>query len=451
MDLNKRKLTEQLEERFKKDKAPSVALQVKINNEKVYEYFYGAFDEAGNKPTAKTLYGVASLTKSVTAVGIMKLVDEGKLRVTDLVSDWLPELKLPNSSNEKITIHHLLTHTAGFPGMTALNLARIESLKRDPDGEYLFGELPESKKQVLTVTDMIEAMNELDYQLIAKPGELFNYSNEGYALLEEIIKRASNDSYVNYINENIFIPLNMTHSVFTVESLEKFAEVARPYAFTKDDARKVFYSPTWWEIGDIYGAGALKSTTNDILNYLEIFKSNQILSPDSVEAMTTSHIKTPNENEYGYGLMVGEFEGKKVIGHGGGVKGVSSYMLVCKDLNFSAVALTNIQELAAEDYLLSIFNEITGTDVNLRVNKSSDRAELDKYIGEYATSEGNKIIVSQVSENILQLVIDHLTIEVEHEKENLFILPNGKKLAFVTQNGEVTGVFRGMRYIEKVK
>ena len=167
--------------------------------------------------------------------------------------------------------------------------------------------------------------------------------------------------------------------------------------------------------------------------------------------MTTSHIKTPNENEYGYGLMVGEFEGKKVIGHGGGVKGVSSYMLVCKDLNFSAVALTNIQELAAEDYLLSIFSEITGTNVNLQVNKSTDPAELDKYVGEYATSEGNKILVSQLSDNQLQLVIDHLTIEIEHEKENLFILPNGKKLAFVSQNGQITGVFRGMRYIEKVK
>src|SRR5690625_6747377 len=94
--------------------------------------------------------------------------------------------------------------------MNAFNLARLESLQQDADAPHLFGQFPKSERTVVTVKDMIEAMNESSYNMIAKPGELFNYSNEGYALLEEIIKRASKKTYISFINENIFIDRKST-------------------------------------------------------------------------------------------------------------------------------------------------------------------------------------------------------------------------------------------------
>lgn len=443
------KLNEQLKTRFEIDQVPSVALEAAIKDDR-YECFYGAYNETGDKPTHSTLYGVASLTKSMTAVAIMKLQDKGKLLVTDLIKDWLPELKLPNQSGNKITIHHLLTHTAGFTGMHAFNLARLESLKRDPDGLKIFGAFPKYKKQVVTVEDMIEAMNDSDYDLIAEPGTLFNYSNEAYALLEEIIKRASKESYINYIKKIILDPLKMNHSVFTVDELDNYPEVAHSYAFTKDKDRKRYYSPTWWESGEIYGSGALKSTTSDILKYLEIFKGNHILSKQALEAMTTAHIKTPNENEYGYGLLVGEFEGKKVLGHGGGIKGVSSYMFVCKELDFTAVALTNIAEVSAEDYVLSTFNQITEIDISIPIKTADSLPDLTKYIGIYASNEGNEIIINQANPHTLTMEFEHSSLELTYEKDDIFILPNGKKVAFVVQDEEVVGIFRGMRFLNKV-
>lgn len=449
-------LTNKLTEKFNQDKVKGLALQVMMNNEATYDNFYGSYNEEDATPTENTLFGVASLTKSVTAVGIMKLQDDNKLSVKDLVSDWLPELELSESVKNVMQIHHLLTHTAGFPGMNAFNLARLESLKQDPDATHLFGELPKSERTVVTVKDMIEAMNESSYNMIAKPGELFNYSNEGYALLEEIIKRASKKTYINFINENIFMPLEMNHSVFTFEELQNFEEVTELYAFTKDKARERFFSPTWWASGEIYGAGALKSTTNDLLKYLEIFKNDgyangvKILSKGAVEAMTTAHIETPNKNKYGYGLMVGEFAGKKVIGHGGGVKGVSSYMLICKELDYTSVALTNSAELPAEDYLVTAFSEITNTNVDIPVSRSNERKDVSKYVGVYRSNEGTEIVVNEVEDFQLKLTIGHLTFNIDHERDSLFILPNGKRLAFVMLNNEVTGIFRGMRYIEKV-
>src|SRR5690625_5661626 len=85
--------------------------------------------------------------------------------------------------------------------MNAFNLARLESLQQDADAPHLFGQFPKRERTVVTVKDMIEAMNESSYNMIAKPGELFNYSNEGYALLEEIIKRTSKKTYISFINE----------------------------------------------------------------------------------------------------------------------------------------------------------------------------------------------------------------------------------------------------------
>src|SRR5699024_12518537 len=99
---------------------------------------------------------------------------------------------------------------------------------------HLFGQFPKSERTVVTVKDMIEAMNESSYNMIAKPGELFNYSNEGYALLEEIIKRASKKTYISFINENIFMQLEMNHSVFTFEELKKLEDLKDHYDFTKD-------------------------------------------------------------------------------------------------------------------------------------------------------------------------------------------------------------------------
>src|SRR5699024_128980 len=161
-----------LTEKVNQDKVKGLALQVMMNNEATDDYSYGSYNEEDATPTENTLFGVAALTKSVTAVAIMKLQDDNNLSVKDLVRDWLPELELSEPVKNVMQIHYLLTHTAGFPGMNAFNLARLESLKQDPDAPHLFGEFPKSERAVITVKDMILAMNESSYNMIAKPGEL---------------------------------------------------------------------------------------------------------------------------------------------------------------------------------------------------------------------------------------------------------------------------------------
>src|SRR5690625_2819351 len=138
-------LTNKLTEKFNQDKVKGLVLQVMMNNEATYDYFYGSYNEEGETPTENTIFGVASLTNSVTAVGIMNLQDDNEVSLKDLASDSLPELKSRDSVKNSMHSDHLLERTAGLPGMNTFNLARLESLQQDADTPNLFGQIPKSE------------------------------------------------------------------------------------------------------------------------------------------------------------------------------------------------------------------------------------------------------------------------------------------------------------------
>src|SRR5699024_10684076 len=249
------------------------------------------------------------ITKSFAALAIMQLEDAGRLSVEDAVTKWLPEFKLPNKTyQENVQIHHLLTHSSGLPGMGAVNLARAESIRKDPDGEVLRPALfaEDDTPDIKTVIELMNEMAKTKYELLGAPGTAFNYSNEGYALLQGIIERASGQPFLDYMEENVLTPLNMNRSLFRTEDLDHFDNVTELYAYDKEG--KVFHSPAWWDVGDIYTNGSLKTSITDLLKYAEVYcqhgtvNGTKILSEESVDKMVTPHITMPTEDTYGYGL-----------------------------------------------------------------------------------------------------------------------------------------------------
>ncbi len=416
------------------------------------DVFYQAYAKKESElPNEETIYGLASITKSLVAVLVMILQERNKLSVEDLVSKYIPELNLPDQIKKRLSIHHLLTHTGGFPGMIGVNLARKESILNDPDGVYLFGEFPEIEREVITVLDMIEVLNTREIEFIAKPGELFNYSNESYALLQLIIERVSGVSFEQFARREVFDLLGMKRSFFSYESIKNQSNKAPIYAYTKDEAKELFLSPTWWESGEIYGAGALKSTASDLNRYLSLFLNETVLSRESLDFMASPLVETPNGNQYGYGLMVDEINGMKVVGHGGGIKGVSSYMLIVEELEFTCATLCNVAEAPAEDYTLETFFTVTQIKREEQPKRVKEMIDPSVYFGVYQTEENQRVEVSLKSETSLLLKIQARKFEADFIGEDLFILPNGRKVAFVRRQGQVIGIFRGMRYLPKVK
>lgn len=451
-------LDETLDKKCQSEQIPGMALSVSEDGERIFDKMYGYRDAERKQPvTADTIFGAASITKSFAALAVMQLVDAGKLAVEDPVIDWLPEFKVPHQTySGKITIHHLLTHTAGFPGLSTVNQARRKSIEHDPDGAYLFGEMPKGRNAVKSVTDVMEAMAETDFKMLGAPGEVFNYSNESYALLQEIIERASGRSFIVYMENQIFEPLQMKQSTFLTEDLSQRENTTELYAYTKDIERNVFHSPAWWDVGEIYANGSLKTSASDLMTYLEVYRlgglvnGKRIVSEESVRKMTESHVTLPNGNQYGYGLQVGPHSNIHFIGHGGSIKGVSSNIQLAKEKGLAVCVLMNIADADAEGMAFTVMNQLLDIhDVGLSADFSVTTDALEKYTGHYRTLEGQEVDVGFRNDTLYIQDIDDITLRPY--EANKFLTPDGRKLIFTVDDSEqVTGVFRGMRWLPRI-
>lgn len=456
-------LDDLLEEKCKAANVPGMALAIAQDGELIYEKYYGFRDVERQLPvTARTIFGVASITKSLTALAIMQLEDSGKLSAQDPVVSWLPELRLPTGAQrEKMTIHHLMTHTSGLPGMEAVNYARAKSIRNDPDGEYLSESLPISSRlpKVNTVKELMRVMGELDYALLGPPGSRFNYSNEGYALLQEIIERASGQAYIPYIEEHILQPLEMDRSIFTTADLENEENVTELYAYKRDESREVFHSPSWWDSRGLYSNGSLKSCGADLMKYLEVYRLNglvrntRIVSEASIQKMSARQVTLPTGEGYGYGLQVDSIQGIPLFGHGGSIKGVSSYMKVAKEQGLTVSVLVNLAEVQAAELAKAALTHILGISEPMESGCSEIElapGQLEKFSGYYQSAEGQTAGVL-LDNGKLHLQGQYGRIPLTPCAENLFIMPGGDKIKFfLDEKDEVTALFKGVRVIPKV-
>lgn len=456
-------LDAKLSEKCRQKNVPGMALKIFKDGEPIFEKCYGYRNVDHLLPiTNDTVFPAASVTKSFTTLSIMILEDRGKLSVDDLVTDWLPELKLPEQEyHQRLKIHHLLSNTSGFPGLGAVNLARAESIKNDPDGAYMADRLSYiyEGRQIKTVVELMDVMsNDIDYTLLGEPGTTYNYSNEGFALLQEIIERASKQPFNEFIKENVLEPLNMTHSIFLNKDLSKFERVTELYGYTKDF--KAFHSPAWWDVGHIYTNGSLKTTVSDLMKYLELYRldgtvnGQQIISKTCIQKMSTPHFKIPTGVHYGYGLKLTNHRGISLIGHSGGTKGASAHIMLAKDLGLTIAVLTNISEFSAESLALTAletFAELP-TETEPPPNYEITQEELKEYTGLYLSAEGRRINVT-IRDQKLHVVTRNNEFFVKPSSEDTFKSPEGTKYLFLRkkQTGNIAGLFTGLRFIPKAE
>ena len=268
------------------EQIPGVSVAFARHGELVYARGFGFRDrEAGIPADAATVYGVASVTKSFTAMAIMKLQDEGKLSVHDPVRRYLPGFSLHDpegvaGGGADVTIHHLLSHTSGLPPLGARRGVLPGGVPADPP-------LPAPP----TLEALLRYLAEQPYRLLGAPGEHLSYCNDGYALLGAVVERVSGRPFTEFVRQEILEPAGMTRSTFDEAVLRSFPAVTQLYERTPDGA--VAASPGWPEWGLYASSGALRSTVLDLLRYLEIYRNGgrvsgvNILSPAALAAMTT--------------------------------------------------------------------------------------------------------------------------------------------------------------------
>ena len=287
----------------------------------IFEKGYGYADMEWNIPnTVDTKFELGSITKQFTAALILQLVEQGKLRLDNKISDILTWY--PAKNGTRITIHQLLTHTSGIPNYTDFP-----------------GFVDKRAFEKMTPRELINTFSEkpLDFE----PGSQFYYSNSGYIVLGAIIEQITGKSYKDVLEEKILKPLGMDNSGYI--NLERITP-KRAHGYSKQFNH--YTNAAYLDMSLPFAAGALYSTVEDLYKWDQALYGNNILSNESKEKMFTGYIKD-FRGKYGYGWDVGkeavddQGDSTDYISHGGGIFGFSSLIVRLPEHRQLVVLLNN--------------------------------------------------------------------------------------------------------------
>lgn len=320
---------------------------------------YGSANLEWGIPNApNTKFRLGSITKQFTAAAILLLEERGKLKITDAVKQHLPDAP---AAWDKVTIFHLLTHTAGVPSFTSF-----------PD----YGKI---KLSAATPVELVGLFK--DKPLEFEPGEKFAYSNSGYLLLSHLIEKVSGEKYESFLRTNFFAPLGMNDSGYDSNS----AIIPRRAAGYGSGRNGPENAP-FIHMSVPQGAGALYSTTEDLLKWEQGLFGGKVLQPAALEKMTQ-----PFKGNYALGLAVETAGRRKLIQHGGGIEGFNTMLAYYPEEQLTVVVLANLNGAAPGQIASKLAALALGEQVKLpgeRKEVAVDPAVLSRYVGGYALGPG---------------------------------------------------------------
>ncbi len=286
--------------------------------------FGNANYEMGIQNTSQTQFRIASLTKPFTAIAILQLQERGVLSVQDPIAKYLPDFP----QGEKITIHHLLTHTSGIPNYY----------------KY-FDEI----KTCASIDEMVVSFQ--NWRLEFAPGSQYCYSNSGYTLLAYIIEKVSGQKYGAFLQENIFLPLKMGHS----GSHRASHNTAAGYVKHPDHIERIppVENPVF-----LIGNGDLFSSIEDLYKWDQALFAGKLLNEKSINSMTTGYIPMKNSSQraHGYGCFIDRQFGRRVVEYSGSLRGYLSKYARFIDDEVTIILLTNVET----DQFCQIYENLVG-------------------------------------------------------------------------------------------
>ncbi|UCE22931.1 MAG: beta-lactamase family protein, partial [Candidatus Aminicenantes bacterium] len=323
--------------------SPGLALGVIKDGRFIYKRGYGMANLEHNIPiTSQSVFRIGSTSKQFTAMCIALLEEQGKISVDDSLSQYFPEM--PVYAND-IKIRHLLHHTSGIRDY--LTLWRIAGERND---DFFID--PE-------VVALVARQKELNFD----PGEEFLYSNSGYFLLSEIVKRVTGKSMGVFAEENMFKPLGMKNTHFHDNHTMIVKNRASGYSPLRGGGFRISMT-TLGMIGD----GGVFTCVDDLLHWDQNFYNNKLGKGGQElidRILTPGKLNNGEELDYAFGLGVGDYKGLKVISHGGAFVGFRADMIRFPVQKFSVICLANLSRInpsqlarrVADVYLAGQFKE----------------------------------------------------------------------------------------------
>lgn len=330
-----------IQQQGRKNNVPGLAYGVVVDGKLVHARYSGFANIAGNvRVDSLTAFRIASMTKSFTTMAILILRDQGKLSLDDPASRYIPQMKetrLLTKDAPAITIRDLMTHRAGFP-------------EDNPYGD----------RQMADTDEELEALMSKGPSFSNVPGISYEYSNLGISLLGLIIRNISGMPYQQFIAENIFKPLGMTHTYWEYTKVPA-NQLAHGYRWLNNqwNEEALLHDGSWGAMG------GLITTIGDFTKYIQLHLSawpprddvdtgpakrsslremHQLWNVDRINTLFKfgSGRPCPIVTGYGYGLGVTkDCNNRLIIGHGGGLPGFGSHWRIMPDHNIGVVVFSN--------------------------------------------------------------------------------------------------------------
>ena len=310
-----------------------------------------------------TLFEIASCTKMFTAVAVLQLAESGKLSLDDSIANHLPDVP---GNCKAITIRHLLSHTSGIPGTNTT------------------GAGDDIKKVIPTF---------LSGGPRHPPGTHYEYWNQGYALLSEIIARTSGQSYSQYIRDNIFARCKMSASRFTGDNVPNGASVSVGES-SRGEARSALEHP-YGSYGLQYrGMGGLVTNVQDLWKWDRAMKSNQLINARLVQEMTT-----PGRGGYGLGCSITKDPtGNDSHQHSGSVRGFLADVRRYPSIDGAVFILSNSdQSLPFEVIGAGVEQILFGNKPNTEIPGTLNTETINGIAGKYVDAKGRRLVIEEAT------------------------------------------------------
>lgn len=343
-----------------------------------------------NSPSTK--FRLGSLTKQFTAACVLLLQERGRWRTSDKVKAYLPDAP---ATWDNITIAHLLSHTSGIPNFTS------------------FPDYRDTESKTTTPEALVQRFR--DKPLDFEPGSKWRYSNSGYILLGYLIEKVSGEAYQRFVQENLFQPLGMGNSGYD-SNAAIIPQRASGYAPSKDGVVNAGFI----NMTVPFSAGALYSTTEDLLKWNRGLYGEKLLSEASLKEMTTAV-----KQDYGFGLSISVVKGHRRIEHNGGIEGFNTHLSYWPEDKLSVVVLANLNGNAADELAGQLAAAVHGEKVTLaseRKEVTLSPSALDQFVGIYSLAPNVELSIIRENDHLMTQLTGQPKFQIYPENSELFFL-----------------------------
>lgn len=372
---------------------PSASVALVDGGDVAYLDAFGARDLESNAPaTPDTLYGVASVTKSVVATAVLQLAAAGDLSVDDPVTDHVAFFE---AADDPPTVHDLLTHTSGMPSDGASVALASRMLEKGTETSPLSSDADVRR-------NVAQSLGE------RAAGDRFFYYNTGYTVLGKLVEAVDGRSLPAYVDEEILDPLGMDRSVLRADPTD-YEDGMTPYLQEEDGLERAPFP-----VKGVGAAGGLLSTARDLAAYLRFAMrgDERVLADDLRARAQAGHVVRGErldgtEKQYGYGWMRRSFLGDDLVGHSGTLSVTSAYLGFLEDAELGVAVVANTAPDVHPMYVgPAVLALVEGEDPADVVPFHALRAKCERVAGAYESYRGVATAEVEPSGGCIEVAVD---------------------------------------------